>query len=96
MAWPRPFEEPTLLSNGRKLVTLKDADAYISKLPKAEHAAPEWQAAMQALVLIAEHGGPTILARTGVMRALNCHVERLFNSSRKEPHWSKGKLKCDE
>jgi hypothetical protein len=29
------------LPNGRKLVTLKDAGAYITKLPKAEHDAPE-------------------------------------------------------
>jgi hypothetical protein len=84
-----------LLPNGRKLVTLKDAGAY-TKLPKAEHDAPEWQAAMEALILIAEHGGPTMLARIGVMRALNRHVEQLFNSSRKEPHWGKRKLKRDE
>jgi hypothetical protein len=28
---------------------------YITKLPKAEHDAPESQAAMQALMLVAEH-----------------------------------------
>ena len=32
------------LLNGRQLVTLKDAGAYIMRLPKAEHDAPEWQA----------------------------------------------------
>ena len=37
---------------GRELVTLKDAGTYITKLPKAEHEAPEWQAAMQALILV--------------------------------------------
>jgi hypothetical protein len=25
---------------------------YITKLPKAEHEAPEWQAGMQALILV--------------------------------------------
>jgi hypothetical protein len=39
---------------------------YITKLPKAEHEAPEWQAAMEALT-----GGPTMFARIGVMQALN-------------------------
>jgi hypothetical protein len=29
-------------------VTLKDAGTYITKLPKAEQQAPEWQTAMQA------------------------------------------------
>jgi len=39
---------------GRKpLVTLRDAALYITKLPKAEHNAEEWQAAMQALMLVA-------------------------------------------
>jgi hypothetical protein len=69
---------------------------YITKLPKAEHAAPEWQAAMQALILVAKLGGPTMFARIGIMRALNRHVERVFNPDRKDPHWGKRKLKRDE
>ena len=56
---------------GHELVTFKDAGTYITKLPKAEHEAPEWQAAMQALILVATRGGPTMLARIGMMRALN-------------------------
>ncbi|MGB6395764.1 MAG: hypothetical protein WBF73_08765 [Bradyrhizobium sp.] len=63
----------------RKLVTLKDAGNYITKLPKAEHEAPEWQAAMEALILVATHGGPTMFARIGMMRALNRHHVRKFN-----------------
>jgi hypothetical protein len=42
---------------------LRDAAEYITKLPKAELSAPEWQAAMEALILVAESGGPTMLAR---------------------------------
>jgi hypothetical protein len=34
---------------------LRDATLFITKLPKAEHDADEWQAAMQALLLVAEH-----------------------------------------
>jgi hypothetical protein len=59
---------------------------YITKLPKVEHMAPEWQAAMAALILVATHGGPTMFARIGIMQALNRHVERVFNPSRKDPH----------
>jgi hypothetical protein len=59
------------LPNGKKLVTLRGAATYIMKLPKAEHDAKEWQAAMEALLLVAESGGPTMFARIGVMRALN-------------------------
>jgi hypothetical protein len=68
----------------------QDAGKYITKLPKAEHKAPEWQAAMQALILVATHGGPTMFARIGVMRALNRHVERVFDPTRKEHHWGGG------
>ncbi len=50
---------------------------------------------MQALLLVAEHDGPTMLARIGVMRALNRHVERVFNSSRKDHHWGRRKLARD-
>jgi hypothetical protein len=69
-----PFEEPIPLPDGRQLLTLRDAANHITKLSKAEHSAPEWQAAMEALILVAETGGPTMLARIGVMRALNRHV----------------------
>jgi hypothetical protein len=60
----------------------------------AEHTAPEWQDAMQALMLVARDG-PTMFARIGVMRALNRHVERVFNPDRKDTHWGKRKLKRD-
>jgi hypothetical protein len=69
--WQRRFDDPIPLPRGRELVTLKDAGNYITKLPKAEHEAPEWQAAMEALILVAERGGPTMLPRIGMMRALN-------------------------
>jgi hypothetical protein len=34
-------------------------------------------------------------ARIGVLRALNRHVERMFNPDRKDPHWGRGKLARD-
>jgi hypothetical protein len=87
--WSRKFDEPIPLPKGRQLVTLKDAGTYITKLPKAEHTAPEWQTAMEALILVATHGGPTMFARIGIVRALNRHVERVFNPSRKDTHWGR-------
>jgi hypothetical protein len=51
---------------------------------------------MEALLLVAaERGGPTMFARIGVMRALNRHVERVFNPDRKDPHWGRRKLARD-
>ena len=96
MPWSARFDEPIPLPDGRQLVTLKDAGSYITKLPKAEHDAPEWQTAMEALILVAERNGPTMLARIGVVRALNRHVERVFDPTRKEHHWGKRKLARDQ
>ena len=69
--WQRRFEDRIPLPRGRQLITLEDAGRYITKLPKAEHEAAEWQAAMEALILVATLGGPTMFARIGIMRALN-------------------------
>jgi hypothetical protein len=94
--WSKQFDEPIPLPKGGKpLVTLRDAALYITKLPKAEHDADEWQAAMQALLLVAELNGPTMFARIDVMRALNRHVERVFDPDRKEHHWGMRKLARD-
>ena len=69
--WKRRFDEPIPVPCGRYLVTLEDAGNYITRLPKADHEAQEWQAAMEVLILVATSGGPTMFARIGVMRALN-------------------------
>jgi hypothetical protein len=85
--WKRKFEDPIPLPRGRQLVTLEDAARYIQKLPKA---------AVETLILVAEsNGGPTMMARIGVMQALNRNVERVFNPKRKEHHWGKRKLARD-
>jgi hypothetical protein len=39
-------------------------------------AATEWQTAMECLILVAEKNGPTMMARIGVMRALNRSLRR--------------------
>lgn len=93
MSWKRRFDDPIVLPDGRQLVTLQEAGTYITKLPKAEHEAPEWQAAMECLILVAEKNGPTMMARIGVMRALNRNVEREFNPNRKDTHWGPAETK---
>ncbi|MEH2546666.1 hypothetical protein V1283_003311 [Bradyrhizobium sp. AZCC 2262] len=94
-SWKRKFEDPIPLPDGRQLLTMKDAADYIMKLPKKESALPEWQTAIEVLMLCVRGGDP-MLARIGIMKALNRHVERVFNSDRKEPHWGKRKLKRDQ
>jgi hypothetical protein len=95
LSWSDEFNNPIELPRQKPLITLRDAALYITKLPKAEQDAKEWQAAMEALLLVAKHNGPTMFARIGVMKALNRHMERVFNPDRKETHWGKRKLARD-
>jgi hypothetical protein len=95
VSWSREFEDPIPLPNGKKLVTLRDAADYITSLPKKESDLPEWQTAIEVLMLVAR-SGPTMMARIGVMKALNRHVVREFNPDAKEHHWGKRKLKRDQ
>jgi hypothetical protein len=80
--WSREFAEPIRLADGRELVTLRDAATYITTLPEAEHTAPEWQAAMGALMLVSR-GGHVLLVSIGMLKALNRHKVREFNPSRR-------------
>ena len=90
--WSREFEEPIQVADGRELITLKDAATYITRLPKKESALPEWQTAIEVLMLCSR-GGDTMMARIGVLKALHRKLVREFKSDRKETHWGKRKLK---
>jgi hypothetical protein len=94
--WQRPFEDPIPLPDGRMLRTLREAGAYIMKLPPRAKLEPEWQAAVEALLMAAESRGPLMHARVGMLRALNRNVERTFNPDRKDTHWVNRKLKREQ
>jgi hypothetical protein len=55
--WQRPFDDP-IPTPGGHLMTLHDAATYVGRLPRKEAEKPEWQAAIEALLLVAESGGP--------------------------------------
>ena len=67
LPWSTRFEDPIVLPDGRKLLTLKDAADYVTKLPKKESDLPEWQTAIEMLMLCSRGGHP-MMARIGVMR----------------------------
>ena len=96
MSWERPFDQPIPLPSGPPARTLRDAANYIKNLPLSEHDTPEWRLAIQMLIDAAEDRGPMLFAKMGMTRALNRNVERVFDSSRKETHWGRRKLKRDE
>ena len=71
MPWSSRFYDPIPRDRSRQLVTLEDAAKYIQKLPEAEQQLEEWQNAVESLLLVVDHNGPTMMARIGVVRALN-------------------------
>jgi hypothetical protein len=86
--WDKRFRQPIETPDGALLVSLRDAGTYITRLPKAEHEAQEWQTAMHVLIAAADHGGPVSFARLGVAQALGRGEEKVYDSSRKQ-HWRK-------
>jgi hypothetical protein len=71
MPWSAKFNEPIPLPGRKPLVSLRDAALYIQCLPRAEQSKPHWQAACEALILVAEGNGPVMLARIAMLRAIN-------------------------
>jgi anti-sigma regulatory factor (Ser/Thr protein kinase) len=95
--WDLRFSEPIVLEDGSKLATLRDAIAHVAKLiPKADRDMPEILTAAELLTNAAEHGGPVEFARIATLQAINRHVGRVFDPSRKDKHWGRQKLKRDE
>jgi hypothetical protein len=70
MAWSAKFDHP-IKWGARTLHTLHDARAYILNLPRPKQMLPAWQAATEALLQAAQHGGLWLeLARIGMLQAL--------------------------
>jgi len=58
-SWEQRFFDPITVPGRKPLVTLRDAAEYITELPKAEHEADEWQAAL----------GSAVTSRSGIYRS---------------------------
>lgn len=87
MPWSTPFPSPIVLPAGGAIVTLRDAGAYIMKLPKAQHDSAPWQSAMHVLIQAADHGGPIEFARIGLLQALFPNGTPVYHSVDKDPKW---------
>jgi hypothetical protein len=67
----------------KPLVTFRDAAHYIMSVPEAEQQAPEWQVAIEVLMLIGENGGDP-MAHIGIMRALHRHKPKAVPAPRRK------------
>src|SRR5215467_1081285 len=81
MSWSLKFDEPITLSNGKALVTLRDAGNYVVDLPASKSIREHWQLARTFLVSAAEGKGSVWMARLAVVRALN-HGKKASSSRR--------------
>jgi hypothetical protein len=64
------------MQDGRKLRTIREAANYVTRLPKAEQQATQWQTAAELLMLIGRHGGDPMMPRIAIMKALHRHQPR--------------------
>jgi hypothetical protein len=96
MPWSRRFDHPIVLPKGSNAIaTLKDAAAYILKLPESEQQSPEWQAAAEAVMMAAEDRGPLMHAHVGMMLALHGAKPIPEYDPAKVKNWGRRKLKRD-
>jgi hypothetical protein len=97
VSWSRKFSEPIELPNGKELVNLQDAIAWLAKsVPASEHDTLEIQLAAHCLTEAAEGDGPMVFARIAMLKAINRNKPREFTAPRKPHHWGKRKLKRDQ
>jgi hypothetical protein len=68
--WDQQFFDPIELPGRKPLVTLRDAAQYILKLPKAERELPQWETAIECLMLVGDHGGDPMFPHIAMMQAL--------------------------
>jgi hypothetical protein len=71
MSWEQLFFDPIELPDGWTLRSLRDAGEFIQSVPKVTQDRPEWKTAVRALLLVVECDGDPMLARIGIMQALN-------------------------
>jgi hypothetical protein len=83
MSFDQRFREPILLTDGRKLRTIRHAANYVTRLPKDEQLATEWQVAAGLLTLIGEHDGDPMPARIAMMKALHRNQPRPQSAQRR-------------
>jgi hypothetical protein len=71
MPWSARFDDPIQVPGRKPFRTLRDVAIFLMNMPPRERIQSHWLDAIEALIVVVEHNGPTMFARIGVMRALN-------------------------
>ncbi len=83
MSWDSRFAEPIEL-RGVRLASLRDATVHLVNTVPSERGTPVILTAAELITSAAERDGPIEFARIATLRAINRHVERVFDPSRKD------------
>jgi hypothetical protein len=70
MSWSRKFDDPMPVPGRPPHRTLRDVAKFLMGMSPRERIQSHWLDAIEALVMVVEHSGPTMFARIGIMRAL--------------------------
>lgn len=90
VSWDSRFPEPIDLPGGVRLASLREAIVHlVNTVPSSERGTPVILTAAEMITSAAERSAPIEFARIATLRALNRHVERVFNPDRKDHHWRK-------
>jgi hypothetical protein len=85
VSWDSRFAEPIELPDGVRLGSLREAIVHlVNTVPSSERGAPVILTAAELITSAAERGGPVEFARIATLRALNRHIERVFDPTRKD------------
>ncbi len=84
VSWDQEFFDPIILPGRKPLVTLRDAAQYITQLPEAERELPQWETAIQWLMLVGEHGGDPMVPRIAMMKALQRQESKVVSAPRRK------------
>jgi hypothetical protein len=95
VSWSAAFSPPISLPDGGEFRTLGDARTFLLNLSAAHHEAVRWRTAIEAVLLVGNHGGPTDFARIGMMQALYPSGDPVYVTRRKDPSWCRQKLARD-
>jgi hypothetical protein len=87
VSWNSRFPEPIELPCGVRLASLREAIVHlVNTVPSSERGTPVILTAAELITSAAARGCPIEFARIATLRALNRHVERVLDPSRKDHH----------
>ncbi len=90
MSWETRLLQPVVPPNGKAIITLSDARAYVLTLPKAQQENPHVLAGVAAIMLAADGRVPDLIAPSAVAHIVHGPPKTLGRAQPDRP-WMKRK-----